>query len=80
MCVKTPDMKFQIKVSSPNQPTGWWEDYNKEVGQADFVPGMGYHPEFTGDINLFGKEIVDWFNKTRNLGERKRKFLEARLG
>lgn len=70
-------MKFRIRVQSVNG-TAWWEEYDKEIGEANIVRGHGQQPEFTGDIQAWGIAIVDWFNKDAP-ADRKRRFLAAEM-
>jgi len=70
-------MKFRIKVRGPHG-NEWWEDEDREIGPQGIVRGYGVLPEFTGDINKWGHDIVAWYNKDEP-PERHRVFLEAEL-
>jgi hypothetical protein len=70
-------MKFRVKVQNMAGQS-WWEDYDKEIGDANTIRGHGQQPEFTGDIQAWGIAIVDWYNKDVPK-DRKRRFLAAEL-
>lgn len=70
-------MQFRIKVRNKSGNT-WWEDYDKQVGQSNFISGIGWHPVFNGDIKEFGRDIVAWYNQTRlSPDDPEREFIEA---
>ena len=74
-------MKFRIKVQDKTkEPTRepWWEEMEREIGETNSVRGYGSQPMFDGDINKFGRELIDWFNKDAS-EDGQREFLEAEM-
>ena len=72
-------MIFRIKVMNPETREQWWETMNRAVGERRRVRGYPDPPKFTGDINLFGMELIKWFNDTRKDGVPPREFVTAEL-
>ena len=70
-------MKFRIKVKSKKREP-WWEEMEKEIGEQRRVRGYGWQPTFDGDINKYGRELIDWFNKDAS-EDGQREFLEAEM-
>lgn len=68
-------MKFRIQVQDKRKEP-WWEEMEREIGQQNRVRGFGYQPEFDGDINKFGRELIDWFNKDAD-PDNQREFIKA---
>lgn len=57
-------MKFRIRVKSNDSGSEWWEDFEREEGEAHKVRGYPQQPEFTGDPVVWGKAIIEWWNQT----------------
>lgn len=57
-------MKFRCLVAKKNDQNRepWWEEHDYEIGEQRSVRGYGKQPKFTGDIEKFGRELVEWFN------------------
>lgn len=73
-------MTFELTIRRKEQPdVTWTERYDREIGQANCVRGVGQQPEFAGDIHLWGRDIVAWFNETRTPGEKEREYVSARM-
>ena len=70
-------MKFRIRVKGPGSDE-WWEDEDREVGPQESVRGHGRLPNFTGDIDQWGLDIVAWFNKDA-AHDRQRTFIRAEM-
>ena len=68
-------MKFRIKVRGP-QGEEWWEEEDREIGPQCLIRGYGKQPDFTGDIDQWGRDIIAWFNKDEP-PEEHRTFIEA---
>ncbi len=49
-----------------------------EIGERHRVRGFGWQPMFDGDINKYGRELIDWFNKDAS-EDGQREFLEAEM-
>ena len=70
-------VKFRILVRRADG-SEIWENDERVIGTQKSIRGYGLQPKFTGDINKWGKEIVDWFNKGVTNGKY-RKFIRAEL-
>ena len=70
-------MKFRIKVRDL-QSNEWWEDEERETGPQGTVRGYGLQPDFTGDIDQWGKDIIAWYNSSEP-PERHRTFIKAEI-
>lgn len=68
-------MKFKILVRNKRDGE-WWENYDKVRGESNHIQSHGRQPEFTGDIDEWGRAIVAWFNKDEP-EERQREFVRA---
>jgi len=55
-------VKFRILVEHEDKSSSpWWEDYNKPIN----------------DPTQWGKNIIDWFNRTCHPREKRRRFIRA---
>jgi len=70
-------MKFKIKVRGP-KGNEWWEEDDREVESQIKVRGYEIQPEFTGDIDQWGRDIVAWYNESEP-PERHRTFIKAEM-
>ena len=70
-------MKFKIKVRGP-KGNEWWEEEDREVGSQIKIRGYEIQPEFTGDIDQWGRDIIAWYNKSES-PERHRTFIKAEM-
>jgi len=70
-------MRFRIKVRGSSGDE-WWEDQDREIGPQNRVRGYGVQPDFTGDIDQWGHDIIKWYNKDIPPG-RHRTFIKAEL-
>jgi hypothetical protein len=70
-------MKFRIKIRGPGGDE-WWEDEEREIGPQNYIRGAGQQPDFTGNIDQWGRDIIEWFNKIEP-PERHRTFIKAEL-
>lgn len=70
-------MKFRILVRNA-KGSEWWEEFTKEIGEANRIRGHGQQPEFTGDITAWGKAIIEWYNKDEEPA-RHRTFVKAEM-
>lgn len=71
-------MKFRVQIRQISTGRTWWEDFQREPGQANRT-SWGTQPEFTGDIAAWGKSLIDWFNKTAEDVASHREFIQAEL-
>lgn len=55
-------MRFRIKVRDSSGYEAW-EEEEREIGPQKMIRGYGQQPDFTGDINQWGRDITEWFNK-----------------
>ena len=70
-------MKFRIKVRGTSGEE-WWENEDREIGPQNHIRGYGEQPDFTGDIDQWGCDIIKWYNKDVP-PERHRVFIKAEL-
>jgi len=70
-------VKFRIKVRDPSGDERW-EEEEREIGPQRRVRGYGIQPDFTGDINQWGLDIVAWYNSSEPR-ERHRVFIKAEI-
>jgi len=66
---------FRIEVQGPRGDK-WWEDQEKEIGEGKNIRGRGRQPDFTGDIEKYGRDIIEYFNSTEP-ADSHRTFLRA---
>jgi len=70
-------VKFKLLIRGP-LGNEWWEQDERIVGTQTSVRGHGLQPEFTGDIEKWGRELIAWFNKDEP-ADRHRAFIRAEL-
>lgn len=76
----TKTVKFRIQVRSNKTGREWWEDQERYVGQpGNIIRGYGRQPDFNGDIEKFGRDLIDWFNSGCDSKEDHRTFLAAEM-
>lgn len=69
-------IKFRILVRGDGGK--WWEDYERRVGERRYVSGYGDQPTFFGDIEAWGRALIEWFNKDAKPKNR-REFVRAEM-
>ena len=72
--------KIGFRLFVKDAESEWYEDYNKEIGESNHVRQYGWQPTFTGDIEAWGKAIIDWFNEGAEPGKHRTFVRVERLG
>lgn len=69
-------MKFKLLIKNKRTGAEWWESYDKEIGEQRTIRGHGTQPMFDGNIEQYGRDLVEWFNRTEPTS-RHREFVRA---
>jgi len=69
-------MKFKLLIRNKTTGAEWWESYDKEIGEYRYIRGHGIQPAFEGDIEKYGRDLIEWFNSTEP-AKRHREFVRA---
>jgi len=71
----TTKIAIQVKSGPSGEP--WWDEVSVEYGQGEKLRGREQKPNFNGDIQKYGQDLIDWFNRGEPEGQGTRIFIKA---